>query len=472
LVTGVVRKLRGQGDEHHTMLINTSQMNDDQEIVQKKVEQLVKHWRKVLHYGDEDAKPVLDLLRDRYKLMAPNMTHYKPSWKQVARFLDSNHEDNYIGTLAEVASINHRTGQKLEYLEKKDKGGLRVIAIGGNRLSRGLTLEGLTVSYFLRSSTNYDTLLQMGRWFGYRPEYDDLVRVHLSGRLINWFEHLSKVEAQVRDDIARYEQDDEVKRTPRDLAIRIQTHPIMQVSGRIMMEDTNLIRSGYDGELLRTHRLSQKASDRRKNLALGSEFFSKLPAGKSKDKHSIRLWKRCVDPKSVLALISKYKTADVLVGTFSSNEVSKYIEEMTERGELGNWSVGVHIPGKQRKSELKFGGSTIGTVNRGPSKGTPQIGILEHTFEIFGIDIDGFPGSVLDEDKRWNRGHLMWLKRKVDEPLLLVYLIDKDSKNDLGKPLFEDNSEHGMAMAIVFPRSNTGPDLRRDYLVVAGVAYD
>ena len=51
---------------------------------------------------------------------------------------------------------------------------LKVIAIGGDKLARGLTLEGLTVSYFLRASKMYDTLMQMGRWFGYRPGYIDV----------------------------------------------------------------------------------------------------------------------------------------------------------------------------------------------------------------------------------------------------------------------------------------------------------
>ena len=175
----------------------------------------------------------------------------------------------------------------------------------------------------------------------------------------------------------------------------------------------------------------------------------------------------------VAELISKYKTSDALLGTFSPEDVSAYIMKMAERGELGNWSVGIHNPGKNRSGELEFGGMTIGTVSRGPVKGTPQIGILEHTFEIFGIDIDGYPDSVTDEDGKWNKGQKMWPKRGVDEPLLLVYLIDKGSKNtSSGKPLFADDSEHGMAITMVIPRSNRAADLRKTFVVVAGVAYD
>ena len=73
--------------------------------------------------------------------------------------------------------MNGTSGDALQYYDHR-KEGLSVIAVGGNKLSRGLTLEGLTVSYYLRSSKMYDTLLQMGRWFGYRPGYEDLCRLY------------------------------------------------------------------------------------------------------------------------------------------------------------------------------------------------------------------------------------------------------------------------------------------------------
>ena len=445
LISGIVRKIRGQGNKHHTMLINTSHLNDEQEVIRAKVEELIDYWRECLHYSptDTDAKPVRELLKSRFNLMKRNMTGEKPSWGMLSISSTQATSDHYIDSLAEVASINYQTGEKLEYLEKASEG-LRIIAIGGNRLSRGLTLEGLTVSYFIRSSGNYDTLLQMGRWFGYRPGYGDLVRVHMSGRLINWFEHLSDVESQIRGDIARFDQGEE-KKTPMDLAVRIRTHPTMQVSGRIRAEDTVVIRSGYDGEILRTSRLSQIGSDRKSNISLGSKLLSKLSKLESKDAHGIRLWKDGVKTNEVLSFISRYKTSEDQLGTFNSNDVSKYIDEMTGKGELKNWSVGVHIPGKNRSDELELGGMTIGTINRGPSKGTPQIGILEHTFEILGVDLDGYPDSVTDDDGKWNKDE-MWRLRGVDQPLLLIYMIDKRSRDVSGKPLFTDQSQHGLAV--------------------------
>ena len=98
-----------------------------------------------------------------------------------------------------------------------------VIAVGGNTLSRGLTLEGLVSSYFLRSSNTYDTLLQMGRWFGYRPGYGDLPRIWTTQELADDFEFLAEVEDALRAEIDRYRTMDGA--TPANLPVRIRLHP-------------------------------------------------------------------------------------------------------------------------------------------------------------------------------------------------------------------------------------------------------
>jgi hypothetical protein len=76
-----------------------------------------------------------------------------------------------------------------------------VIAVGGNTLSRGLTLEGLVCSYFARTARTYDSLMQMGRWFGYRPGYRHLLRVWTTRELFNWFAELNQVEVELREEL-------------------------------------------------------------------------------------------------------------------------------------------------------------------------------------------------------------------------------------------------------------------------------
>src|SRR5690606_24682096 len=99
--------------------------------------------------------------------------------------------------------INSQVGEVLDYEREPS---LKAIAVGGNKLSRGLTLEGLTVSFFARRSPQYDTLLQMARWYGYRAGYEDLTRIYTTGELIGWFADLALVEHRLREDMQVYEQ--------------------------------------------------------------------------------------------------------------------------------------------------------------------------------------------------------------------------------------------------------------------------
>ena len=88
-----------------------------------------------------------------------------------------------------VLEINGSARDALTYVDHPD--GMSVIAVGGDKLSRGLTLEGLSVSYYLRASKMYDTLMQMGRWFGYRDGYTDLVRLYTTGELQTWYRDIT-----------------------------------------------------------------------------------------------------------------------------------------------------------------------------------------------------------------------------------------------------------------------------------------
>ena len=94
--------------------------------------------------------------------------------------------------------INGSAREALDYWDHPD--GMSVIAIGGDKLSRGLTLEGLSVSYYLRTSRMYDTLLQMGRWFGYRPGYVDLCRLYTSEELRESYEHITMATEELRQE--------------------------------------------------------------------------------------------------------------------------------------------------------------------------------------------------------------------------------------------------------------------------------
>ncbi|MEM5640451.1 Z1 domain-containing protein [Bacillus toyonensis] len=84
----------------------------------------------------------------------------------------------FLTELQEVRKINGESDDKLDF--HKVENGLKIICVGGAILGRGYTIEGLCCSYFARNSMHYDTMLQCGRFYGYRKGYRDLVRVYIT----------------------------------------------------------------------------------------------------------------------------------------------------------------------------------------------------------------------------------------------------------------------------------------------------
>ena len=138
--------------------------------------------------------------------------------------------------------------------------GLSIIAIGGDKLSRGLTLEGLSVSYFLRASKMYDTLMQMGRWFGYRPGYVDLCRLYTTPDLELWFRHVSRAAEELRE---RLDHMAMIGSTPETYGLRIQSHDILLVTAPNKMRHAKQFQISFQGEVQDPDRVLQRPSPQR-----------------------------------------------------------------------------------------------------------------------------------------------------------------------------------------------------------------
>ena len=139
-----------------------------------------------------------------------------------------------------VRPVNMKTGAaSLDWFNHK-KDGLRVIAVGGNSLSRGLTLEGLCVTYFHRNTKMYDTLMQMGRWFGYRPNYEDLTKVWMSEEAMEWYGQITEATAELKEEIARMCN---AGKTPREFGLKVRQDP-----GSLIVTARNKMRTARDLE--------------------------------------------------------------------------------------------------------------------------------------------------------------------------------------------------------------------------------
>ena len=219
----------------------------------------------------------------------------------------------------EIVMMNALSDEQLDYGSE----GRNVICVGGNKLSRGLTLEGLCVSYFVRRTRLYDSLMQMGRWFGYRGGFEDMVRVHSTWELLTWFSWLVKVEERVRSDIKRYEL---YGRNPRELSVRIPMHPDIGIMPTARNKRKAAITEiiDYRGQSVQSIRLPVDDSGRlQHNLEQATSFVRQLE-GKWKDSGRYA-WSQDVGKSEVADFIDSLDLDGPPQATFDNEAIARYI---------------------------------------------------------------------------------------------------------------------------------------------------
>ncbi|MEV7807253.1 Z1 domain-containing protein [Microbispora sp. NPDC088329] len=240
---------RARGDSgHSTMLIHTSVKIAVHESYRAPLEKLRQQARAGLASGRPE---VLDEWRNLWekessRVPAQDFGREQNSFEEILPHLDE------VIDATRIVLDNYRSQDRLDYSDPS----VVAIAVGGNTLSRGLTLEGLVVSFFVRAATAYDTLLQMGRWFGYRTGFEDLPRIWMTPSLAAAFRHLATVEHEMRDDIDRYQREN---LTPTQVAVRIRTHPALRITAKMGAAQPAFI--SYAGRRLQTRYFRHRDED-------------------------------------------------------------------------------------------------------------------------------------------------------------------------------------------------------------------
>ena len=203
---------------HTTMLVNVPRGQEQQGQLVGALERVCE--RITRDISGDNTSPDSWLMRCRRSFderilpnLMPGYDAAPPDWLEVSQRIGE-----LVESKLEVALVNGTVKDMLEYDKHKEEGRL-VIAVGGDKLSRGMTLEGLTVSYFLRRSNAWDTLLQMGRWFGYRPGYLDLCRLAITDVLLSRFDEVTQRVEELNKDLEdKFGQGAE----PRSIGIYVQ----------------------------------------------------------------------------------------------------------------------------------------------------------------------------------------------------------------------------------------------------------
>ncbi len=254
-LVNVVRDIRGDQREHRSMLVNVSRFTD----VQLELRELVNEWLVRTRVDVKNYATMPSVQADRLG----SLRHLRDAWEKfnLAEKAGGIAWGEVRSRLLyeamapiEVRAVNQSTGaSSLDYSEHPD--GFRVIVIGGNSLSRGITLEGLCVSYFYRKSRMYDTLLQMGRWFGYRPNYEDLVKIWIGNEAIDCYGYVTEAVGELKSEIGKMNR---LRMTPKDFGLKVRQDPNSLIAtARNKMLSAQVVKRPVTvaGRLLETPRL-------------------------------------------------------------------------------------------------------------------------------------------------------------------------------------------------------------------------
>lgn len=468
LVATAVRHARGQVREHSSMLVHTTHYVQPHFAMKGRIDDLLDEMRVDVAKGDTTR--FADSYDEEAHRAQSEASMPLPAWSDVVACIPA------VLDHARVVVDNGYSDDRLDYGREEEGEPVieTVIAVGGGTLSRGLTLEGLVVSYFTRTSNTYDTLMQMGRWFGYRPGYQDLPRIWMQEGLSDDYKFLALVEEEIRQDMRHLER---MKVTPREFGVRVRAHPgRLAIVARNKMGAAARVRVTYSGQRLQTFIFDEAnigvslggpgTLDR--NLAVVRDFLATCAGEREVRKLDGRpRWLiRGVAASDVLTLIRTY--------TFHSEQSTMRPDDMVgwlEQSAADRpWNVVIMGSEKQHKTRdgavIKLDPVDLGlevpvpSVNRAPltepstATGTANIKALMSHLDWF-ADLDPAAVKELDDEIR---GDPREVRRRLADGhgMIVVYPVSRKSvpmgvAEGMGTRRPMEASQDLIGLGLVFP---------------------
>ena len=486
IITCAIRIARGQENKHNSMLIHVSRFQAWQNHLKIIIDRLFKYYKSEIEANDPT---IMEEFRQIFEEDTPNYRSYCSITREIMNSpvlsrVDNRmrlHTWNEIKPLLyrtvqkiEVKSINGTSGDSLTYYEN-EKNGISVIAIGGDKLSRGLTLEGLSVSYFLRASKMYDTLMQMGRWFGYRPGYVDLCRLFTSNELNEWYRHITLASDELREEF-RYLA--ESGGTPENYALKVRTHPgQLQITSISKMRHTRNIQVSWAGRLVETYQLLQNSISKRNNLAVTDSLLSEL--GTPDRIKSDYLWTG-VSSDIICDYLSRFQLPESLTKV-NLDLICDYIRELNEVGELISWNIalmsknvdkntcvhtfsnGVQVGCFIRRQAEDAQNSKTYYIRKNHIVGNPTDEFIDLPANMLSDALDETRDRKFKAGEEWKHDYpspqlVRQEFRSKQTPLLMIYPLNPAFSNVSGltdTTTDTKNDEPFIGFAIAFPHSDT-----------------
>lgn len=469
-----VRNIRGDKSKPMSMLVHVSHRIADMAII-----------KNIISSDNAQNLGYIELIISRYNEGVGNIKlkeEYLQVWsefinssKSINEHLNLNNivpdfeqiwtEISNVLKVIRVVELNSDSEDRLDYTTGEE---MKIIAVGGNQLSRGLTLEGLMTSYYLRvnQSMAYDTLLQMARWFGYRKGYEDLTRIHTTELIWDYFEHLALVEQELRAQIYRYEEEG---LTPLEMSVAIMAHRTLRITAPNKMGAAQTRQSSYSKSLNQTIWLPlDQPQVLNQNYILGDQFISSINISNPFNQVTgtgIHLSQNVNGETVLMAFLNKYTFVDnSLLNTpgLDDENLLGYIHRRLsdQNPELTLWNIALvgNINSKYPNDPLIYGGLPINRVGRSRKHTSIgyNIGVLTESAQLT-IDLPDGANNPYDG-------------RSPQNPLLLIYIIAKESMavKQISEPLFNQRinlyrniqTDHVdvLGIAIVLPESRQEPN--------------
>lgn len=468
LIVCAIRRHRRCQSPHNTMLIHVTRFTDVQQQVKDLVERELRRLVNLIRAGTglEEFKSIW---ADDFSITTGKMSEEfgcsNLTWQEVVENLYP------VARRIEVKSINGCSDESLDYRRREldvqkrfakkeevswEEQGENVISIGGDKLSRGLTLDGLTVSYYLRSSKMYDTLMQMGRWFGYRDGYEDLCRIYTTQSLCDWYRFIATATLELLNELKYME----LRRLePRAFGLKVQAHPgQLAITGAGKRRNTEQLKLSYSGTLSQTVVFDQgeSANNKRALETLVSIADEEVDAVMPPKRGSTVVW-RGIGSQAIVDFLDSYRTDREAAVVVDTTRIAQFIKKQIQNGrnDLTSWTLAI-ISVKKKKAgscKVSVGGREFICSERAPTKEGP-VGDIFSISALVSPDDERLDFSEEEKarfDEKVTNREIRGIRPK-NRGLLLVYPICcLDPKSPYGldpeKPVF--------GVAISWPDSDT-----------------
>ena len=350
ILTCAIRRLRGHEKKHNSMLVHVALYVKWIDRVALLVNERMKDFKNYINANDPQFLNELEeLYTNDFLPTTENVIEnidYKDSrielhdWARVKTELKkavSKIDVRAVHGTRSTTNLEYHNIDEIDYSRYED--GLSVIAVGGGRLARGITLEGLSTSYYLRTTRMYDSLMQMGRWFGYRPGYVDLCRLYTTETIYEWFNHITMATEEMR-----YDFDEMTTRNlkPKDFTLKVRNHHgLLAITSVAKLFWAQNISMSFSGSNPQTYLLLKDQKTILNNFNNLENLFQRL--GFPKDENIIRkrnkvryLLYRNVQIDLLTDFIENYK---INIPSINNQVISDYIKTQESNKNINEWNI-------------------------------------------------------------------------------------------------------------------------------------